>query len=188
MPRSNKFTREQILEAGLELTRQKGFVAVSARSLGEQLGTTYRPILSHFDNMADVQAGIKEATNELYLSYIKKEIAEGKYPPYKASGIAYIRFAKEERELFKLLFMCDRSSEKANKDPAEMNQLIELIYNQVGIDREKARLFYLEMWTFTHGIATMIATSYYTWDEELISTTLTDMYEGLKAKYSDKEK
>ena len=32
-------------------------------------------------------------------SYISRGMTEGKYPPYKASGIAYIQFAKEEKEL-----------------------------------------------------------------------------------------
>ena len=58
MPRSYMFTKEQVLDAAIELTREKGFSAVSARSLGEQLGTTSRPIFSHFENMADVQKGI----------------------------------------------------------------------------------------------------------------------------------
>ena len=49
--------------------------------------------------MADVQKGIIAAANKLYQSFREEEIASGKYVPYKASGMAYIRFAKEEREL-----------------------------------------------------------------------------------------
>ena len=32
MPRSYMFTKEQVLDAAIELTREKGFSAVSARS------------------------------------------------------------------------------------------------------------------------------------------------------------
>ena len=39
-------------------------------------------------------------------------MSAGQYPPYKASGMAYIRFAREQRELFKLLFMRDRTNEE----------------------------------------------------------------------------
>ena len=94
MPRSYMFTKEQVLDAAIELTREKGFSAVSARSLGDRLGTTSRPIFSHFENMADVQKGIISAANTLYQSFREKEIASVKYVPYKASGMAYIRFAK----------------------------------------------------------------------------------------------
>ena len=103
--------------------------------------------------------------------------------PYKASGMAYIRFAQEEKELFKLLFMRDRSQETVKENPEEMDALIGLICKQVHIDREEATLFYLEMWAFTHGIALMIATNYLDWDEALISRALTDVYEGLKRRY-----
>lgn len=187
MPRSNMFTKEQVLDAALQLTRKKGISAVSARSLGSELGSTSRPIFSHFENMQDVQTAIIDKANKLYLAYINSEISSGKYPAYKASGMAYVRFAKEEKELFKLLFMRERTHEETLKDPEEMDKLLSLICDQIGIDMDAARLFYLEMWTFTHGIATMIATNYYEWNEELVSIALSDMYSGLKWKYSKKQ-
>ena len=183
MPRNYLFTKEEIRAAALELTREKGFAAVTARSLGKKLGTTSRPIFSHYANMADVQKGIIDSAQELYQSYIQREVENGKYPTYKASGMAYIRFAREEKNLFKLLFMRDRSREKIKENPKEKDLLTELIVNQVGIDRNSATTFYLEMWAYTHGIATMIATDYLTWDEELSSRALTDVYEGLKSRY-----
>ena len=99
--------------------------------------------------------------------------------------MAYIRFAKAEKELFKLLFMRDRSQETVKENPEEMNALIGLIGKQVHIGREEAKLFYLEMWAFTHGIASMIATNYLDWDEAFISRALTDGYEGLKHRYEN---
>ena len=75
MPRSYMFTREQVLGAAIELTREKGFAAVSARTLGERLGTTSRPIFSHFENMADVQKGIIGEANKIYQSFREEEIA-----------------------------------------------------------------------------------------------------------------
>jgi len=183
MPRNYMFTKEQVLDAAINLTRERGFGAVSARSLGEQLGTTSRPIFSHFENMADVQRGIIAAANQRYQSFREEEMASGKYVPYKASGMAYIRFAKEERELFKLLFMRDRSGEQDREDPEEMDALVGLIAKQVNVDKEAAKLFYLEMWAYTHGIASMIATGFYDWDEALASRALTDVYEGLKHRY-----
>lgn len=128
---------------------------------------TSRPIFSHFENMADVQKGIVGAANKIYGSFREEEIASGRYVPYKASGMAYIRFAKEEKELFKLLFMRDRSGEQVKENPEEMDELIGLIAKQVGIDRETAKIYYLEMWAYTHGIASMIATGFYDWDEAL---------------------
>ncbi len=185
MPRKFLFTKEQILEAALDLTREKGFGAVSARALGNKLGTSSQPIFGYFENMADVQSGIIEAANNLYRSYLDEDMASGKYPPYKASGMAYIRFAREEKELFKLLFMRDRTEEEKATAAPETEMLLDLICKQVSIPRESAMLFFLEMWAYVHGIATMLATGYFDWSEELCSQSLTDMYRGLKCKYEN---
>lgn len=186
MPRDFMFTKEQIINAALSLTREKGFSAVSARTLGEKLGTSSRPVFGRFENMEKVKTAIIEAANELYQSYRKKEIESGKYVPFKASGMAYIRFAREEKELFKLLFMRDRSKETINYAD-EMDELVNLVSEQVDLDKDKATMFYLEMWIYVHGIASMIATNYLEWDEELSSRAVTDVYEGLKLRYGEKE-
>ncbi len=185
MPRDFLFSKDEIVKAALDLTREKGFAAISARALGEKLGTSSRPVFSHFSNMGEVQRAIIAAANDLYQTYRSKEMARGKYVPYKASGMAYIRFAKEEKELFKLLFMRDRSGEAVKDNPEEMEALIGLIAKQINIDKEAARFFYLEMWAYTHGIASMIATGFYEWDEQLASRALTDVYEGLKHRYEN---
>lgn len=183
MPRKFLFTKEEIQAAALELTREKGFAAVTARSLGKKLGTTSRPIFSHYATMADVQKAVIEAAEDLYRAYIKKEIASGKYTAYKAKGMAYIKFAREEKELFKLLFMRDRSRERTKENSREKDLPTGLIEKQTGIDRASATTFCLEMWAYTHGIAALIATDYLSWDEELSSRALTDVYEGLKNKH-----
>ncbi len=183
MPRNFLFTKEEIVQAALDLTREKGIDAVTARAMGTQLGTSSRPVFSFFDSMAEVKSSVIEAADRLHQRYLQEEMASEKYPPYKASGMAYIRFAREEKELFKLLFMRDRTGEDQIKMSAEADALSDLICRQVSITKEQAMLFYLEMWAYVHGIATMVATGFYDWSEKLCSRTLTDMYKGLKYKY-----
>ncbi len=183
MPRKFMFTREEVLAAALDLAREQGIAAVTARGLGEKLGSSSKPIFSLFENMEDVLSAVMEAADELYQNYLKEDMESGKYPPYKASGMAYIRFAKEEKELFRLLFMRDRSHESI-EDKEENKPFIELIKQNLGISEEDAYLFHLEMWIYVHGMATMLATSYLELDEEFISRVLTDGYEGMKTRYS----
>lgn len=187
MPRGFMFTKEEILNVALDLAREGGIDAVTARALGKRLGTSSRPVFGRFESMAEVQSAVRAAAYRLYTSYLKNEIEDSKYPPYKASGMAYIRFAREEKELFKLLFMCDRDDTDKSATSPETKMLTHLISDQVGISEEEASLFYLEMWAYVHGIATMLATGFFDWDEELASRTLTDMYEGLKSKYEKKK-
>ena len=185
MPPKVKFTREQIITAALNVTRKNGIVGLTARGLAAELGSSAKPIFGLFQNMEEVQKEVIVAANTLYQSYISRGMTEGKYPPYKASGMAYIRFAKEEREFFRLLFMRDRSNEKIEENKEEIKPLMQLIQQNLGISEDEAYLFHLEMWLYVHGIATMIATSYLDWDDEFISRVITDAYMGLKYRYTE---
>lgn len=185
MPRSFLFTREQIVQAALELTREKGINAVTARALGARLGTSTKPIFGLFRSMEEVQQEVLAAADAVYHDYLRVHMAQDDYPPYKASGMAYIRFAKEERELFKLLFMRDRTGEVPAEDP-QLEEIYRLISEKTGLPAEGARALHLEMWVFVHGFATMVATSYldwFAWDEALISRALTDAYRGLICRF-----
>ena len=183
MPPKFKFTREQIVAAALEVTRKNGITGLTARGLAAELGSSAKPIFGLFQNMEEVQREVVSAANTLYQSYIKKGMADSKFPPYKASGIAYIQFAKEEKELFKLLFMRDRTDEKIEENREEIRPILDLIMKNLGIDENEAYFFHLELWLYVHGIATMIATNYLELDIEFIDKALTDAYQGLKNRY-----
>lgn len=183
MPREFMFTREDIIDAGLNLVRKGGTSALTARALGTVLGSSSRPIFGLFKNMEEVQMEVRKAANALYQSYLKEDMQAGKYPPYKASGMSYIRFAKEEKELFKLLFMRDRSHEIIEDERAELHPLLALIRQNLDIGEEEAYMLHIEMWLYVHGIATILATSYADWEEAMISRIVTDGYEGIKTRY-----
>lgn len=127
MPRKNRFTREEIISAALELTRSRGIVAVTARSLAGALGSSSKPIFGLFENMDEVQQEVQKAAFAIYQKRIADAMASGEFPPFKASGMAYIRFAREERELFRLLFMRDRSHETIGSQDEEIRPLLALI-------------------------------------------------------------
>ena len=106
----------------------------------------------------------------------------GEYPTYKASGMAYIRFAREKRELFKLTFM-----DSGGKYDAEAYyEIVDAMANSIGISKEDALEMHLRMWVFVHGIATLEATEFLDFDDEYASKMITDIYNGLVYKYKSK--
>lgn len=104
MPPKIKITKEEIVDTALNLVREAGEQALNARSIAAKLRCSTQPVFSNFETMDDLHNAVKETAYAEYQSYLKTEMEAGKYPPYKASGMAYIRFAREEKELFKLLF------------------------------------------------------------------------------------
>lgn len=181
------FTKDEITAAALNVTRENGLQGLTARSLAAELGCSVKPIFGLFKNMEEVQHEVLRSAGALCQSYFEEDMKKGEYPPYKASGMAYIRFAKNEKELFKLLFMRDRSHERIQDNDEKLQSLIELIMRNTGLSEENARLLHLEMWICVHGIATMMATSYLNLDDTLISKVLTDTFAGLKYRYSEND-
>ena len=187
MPPKFKFSRIQVISAALEIVQNEGMGGLTARALASRLGSSAKPIFGLFKNMEEVQQEVIKAANTIYQSYLSNDISAGKYPPYKASGMAYVRFAREKRELFKLLFMCDRSSENIKEDRESILPLLDMIQKNLGIGEDEAYLSHLEMWIYVHGIATMIATSYLDWDDAFVSRVLTDAYIGLKIQFTEEK-
>lgn len=184
MPPKFKFTKEEILSVALDITRLKGINGLTARSLAEKLGTSAKPIFGQFQNMEDLQKHVLDAAHARYLAYQSDALTDLRYPPYKASGMAYIAFAREEKELFKILFMRDRTGETIGENREEIRPILEILKANLQLSEEDAYLFHMESWIYVHGIATMVATNYLDWDMEFISNALTDFYQGLKLHYA----
>ncbi len=179
MPPKVKITKEDIIKAGIEIIRKEGEVSINARSIASYLNCSTQPIFSNFSSMEELQNEIIMCAHKIYLSFLESEAKSGKYPQYKAFGMAYIRFAKEETNLFKMLFMCDRKGQVL-PTTSDFEKSVEIIMEVNRVSHETATLMHLEIWTFVHGIASMIATSFLELDMELISKMMTDAYQGIR--------
>lgn len=187
MPPRFKFTKDEITKAALNVTRKVGMSGLTARALAAELGCSVKPIFGLFKNMEEVQQEVLKSADALYQSYLKEDMKKGVNPPYKSIGMAYIRFAKEEKELFKLLFMRDRSREATEENMEELTPVLQIIQEKTGMSEKEAYAFHIEMWIFVHGMATMIATNYLDLDKAYISKVLTDAYEGIKSRFEKEQ-
>ena len=183
MPPKVKITKEDIVKTAMDLVRTNGEECLNARAIAKALGCSTQPIFSNFDSMDTLRLAVIHYANNLSNEYIKKEIESGLYPIYKATGMAYIRFAKQEKQLFKLLYMRDRSLEHPNA-PSEFDSYIEtIVQNNTGLSVKDARFFHLEIWVYVHGIASMFATGFLDLEWDLVSKMITDAYQGLRKQY-----
>ncbi len=186
MPPKVKTTKEDIIQTALAYVRENGAEALNARAIAATLNCSTQPIFSNFSTMEELKSATINAAYELYLNFINDELESQKYPPYKAFGMAYVRFAAEEKELFKLLFMRNRSGEDLSPSP-DFERSVEMIAQANDLSLPKARLLHLEVWTCVHGIGVMLATSFLSLEWELISNMLTDVYQGLRTRHLSRE-
>lgn len=183
MPPKVRITKELIVTTALDLVRKEGPQSLNARNLALALSCSTQPIFSNFATMEDLRDAVSKQGEILFNEFVAREMSTGLYPEYKAYGMAYIRFAKEERELFKLFFMCDRFGEPVPEDASLTLKMEGLVQDNTGLNTTDSKLFHLEMWMYVHGIATLFATGFLDLDWELVGKMITDSYQGLRKQY-----
>ena len=187
MPPKTRITKEGIVSAALRLVRENGATALNARSLAEELSCSTQPIFSNFSSMEELRLALIAEAMAVYERYSADFIGRGEHPTYKAAGLAYIAFAGEEREIFKLLFMQPKEKDEHPALTKSWQWSVSLAGDSTGYGGEEVTLFHLEMWVFVHGIATMVATGSLTLDGETVSRMLSDVYYGLRARFGGGE-
>ena len=184
MPPKAKISKEDIINTAILMI--KNGEELNARSIAAMLECSTQPVFSNFTNMEELKGAVLKRCDEIYIEFTEKEIEKNEYPLYKIFGMAYIEFAKQEKELFKILYM--RKADDGSQDNSKLfDKSIELVQKNIGISKEDASLFHLEMWAFVHGIASMHATGYLELEKNLISSMISDVYYGLKMRFIEKE-
>ena len=183
MPPKVKVTKDDIINAAVDIVRNNGAQAINARALASLLNCSTQPVFSNFTSMDELRLAVVEKADILCQEYMRREVESGEYATYKANGMGYIRFAKEEKELFKLLYMRDRSNESVPESSAINDEMESIVRDNTGLSGEDLKLFHLEMWAYVHGIAAMFATGFLDLDWELVSKMLTESYQGLRKQH-----
>lgn len=176
-------TREQILRGATSLAAENGMDSLNARSIAARCRCSTQPIYACFDNISQLKEAVALEIQTYYDNYIAEEIASGRYPEYKASGMGYIRFAKEQPNFFKYLFMRNRTDEQQDKQAYQFRREAQRVENY-GFEENAALRIHTHMWVYVHGIATMFATGYLDWDWETVSKLLTEEFFAIKEKIS----
>lgn len=180
MPPKAKYTREDVIAAACEIVRERGLGAVTARELAAFLSSSARPIFTLFENMDEVISETLKSVRALYNGYVKQGLAES--PAFRGVGKAYIRFAAEEPEFFRLLFMERHSEGIADVLPAideNYSTIMQSIISEYAVTSDAAKTLYRHLWIYSHGIATLVATSSCSFSPSEIEELLTDVFRSL---------
>lgn len=163
MPPKPKKTREQVVAAAVEIIRQKGTKALTARSLGNALGVAPSSVFTHFDSMEAVSEAAVEAARGVYEQYVQRGLSMN--PPFKGFGMELLRFAEEEPHLFSVLFLSPNNSEPEEQE-GHKELILTTIAETFDIDPETAQQLYRSLWIYVCGMATLQATGAVHFTEE----------------------
>ena len=182
MPPKCKFTKEEIVKAALDLTREAGIDALTARALGAKLGSSPKPIFTFFTNMEEVQSEVQKAAKALYAAYIQEGLSQD--PAFKGVGTQYILFALREPKLFQLLFMTEQTRKPPVKGVLPVidenyPRILASVQNGYGLDEAAAETVYRHLWIYSHGIAVLCATNMCSFTAEEISRMISEIFAAL---------
>ena len=193
MPPKAKITKEMILNTVLEITRKTGFETVNARSIASRLQCSTRPIFTCYENMDELKNEFLAFAYEYYEQYVTDYRNSTKVSPLLLLPLSYIEFAREETHLFKFLFINDMDLKmKEAKDfyeEADNEERARLFSETVGIGLERARVIFLDLFLYTHGIAVLTATKKITLDrssaETMVANVLSAFIKREKPDWND---
>lgn len=176
MPAIKKVTKEDIINASINIIRESGIEKLSTRNIASKLNCSTQPIFYHYSNMKELK---KDVLKEIFILF-DKAMLRSNYdkPAYKDIGKNYIAFAREEPALFHLLFNSNINDEVlCFVDLNGTSEIIgELISKQTGLTKEEAKYFHLKMWLFVNGIASLVANNTFNFSDEEIDTLLGEQY------------
>ncbi|WP_303192305.1 TetR/AcrR family transcriptional regulator [Hungatella hathewayi] len=161
MPPKAKITKDMILHTVLDITRETGFETVNARSIAGKLQCSTRPIFTCYENMEELKKDFLDFAYEYYLQYVSSFSSSEQVMPSLLLPLSYIEFAAKETHLFKLLFMNDMDLNMAEaKDfynEADNEKRAAAFSETIGVELERAKVIFLDLFLYTHGIAVLTA-------------------------------
>lgn len=181
MPTTIRITKEMILNAAFDITRNEGIEKLSNREIAKKMNCSIRPIYYQFKNSEELYKELYNKINSYFYDFIMKNIVDD-IPHYKQIGINYIKFAQEETNLFKVLFMSPaRNLPNAfvETDKTGFAGVVAAIKLSTHLSDKDIKSFHTKMWIFVHGIATLTVSKSVKFTEEQIRDLLSQEFQAL---------
>ena len=130
MPARKKIHKEDILEAAVRVVREQGASALSVRNIAKELHVSTQPLYSEFENF--------DSLKEELLLFARQKYIQIHPHRYKDFGLALLHFAKDEKELFKFIFIRSRDKEEQIED-VNYDLTIKLLSENLEMDTGSAK-------------------------------------------------
>lgn len=182
MPPKPRFTREEIVQTALDVVSRKGVEALTAKKLGDALGSSARPIFTVFTSMKEVQNAVRAAAMRRFESFAEQKLPG--MPLFKQVGMRMVLFGAREPKLYQLLFMQENRNAVSFDDVfGELGPTAEtciaLIRETYSLSETEARLLFENVWIYTFGVGALCATRVCHFSEEKLGEMLSTEFQAM---------
>lgn len=180
MPPKPKITKEMITYAAFEIAKEQGFENINARTIARKLSCSTQPVLYYFSKIEEIKNAAYEEADICHSHYLFHDIEKCDYP-LSEIGLRYVRFAHEERQLFRFLFQSGKFAGKRLPDlidSEELKPVLSIMQQDIQASMEQTKHIFLSVFLFLHGYASMLANNAMEYDETTILSGLKQVYLG----------
>lgn len=177
MAPKKRIFKEDILEASIRVIKKQGAGALTVRNIASELQCSTQPIYSEFKNL-------KCLKEELY-TYAAEKYLRFRFSNYKEFAIAFLTFAKKEKELFKFLYLRRRDPGAELPDDINYAVTVELLSRNLQMEPERAKEMHRWMQYYCYTMGVMIATDYRDLSTEDMHRELTELYSIMLRHYKE---
>lgn len=184
MPAPKKIEKESIIDAALEVLRDGGFSAINARSVARKLGCSTQPIYVSFKSMEELKTALTERAVQMHTQRVRDSLHahEGNDSRYSSYGMGFVKFAAEEKQLFRWLYLEGRQLGPYQNDVL-MSEVIAVIVEEFGYSEDVARRFHQDMIYFSYGLAILANTDHLHLSEHALREAFRREFRALTAIY-----
>lgn len=182
MPPKPKFTKEEIVAAALQVVSEKGVEALTARELGNALGSSARPIFTVFKNMEELQEEVRKEAMRKFEGFAGHALPG--MPLFKQVGMQMVQFGVKEPKLYQLLFMQENRRNNTFDDlfgelGTTVDVCIEAIQKDYSLNAADARMLFENVWIYTFGVGALYATRVCQFSEEQVGQMLSMEFQAM---------
>ncbi len=155
MPPKTKFGKNAVVDAALEVAKEKGFSGITARNVANQLHSSVAPIYVNFSTIEDLVEAVVQRVFAISEELLAKQKGESLF---ENIGKASLAFAREYPVLFRELSI-QPNPYMASYETVENSMIGSLAEDEAmqGWTLEERKRLLLKMRVFQMGLSVMVA-------------------------------
>lgn len=174
MPPIPKISKDMIIDNSLKIIKTEGIESLNVRNIANKLNCSTQPIMYHYKNMDILKDELYKKVDQYHSEYLMKKSDDN---PLLSIGLQYIKFAKEEPNLFKFLFQSDKFSnfnleDLVNNNENGLQDIFNIIKQETNLNIKEIKEMFTILFITAHGIASLLANNSITYDEKYFKKVL----------------
>lgn len=169
MPPIPKISKDMILESGFEIIKNDGIDNLNVRNIANKLNCSTQPIMYHYKNMNLLKEELYSIVDNYHSQFLKKENINNN--PLLNIGLQYIKFAEQEKNLFKFLFQSDKFSnfnfdDLVDNNEEELKEIFKIMEKETKLNKNNIKDGFKLLFITAHGLASLLANNSINYDEK----------------------